>query len=475
MKLFIFCILISSFTFAQWQKVDLDVGTSNSMIKYNNNLFVGGKYKGFYISKDNGISWELSNSGINSNSFEAYSFLVQESLYACTNSGIYLFEVEKENWKQLNEFSSDALYINGDNIILGLNPSGLIYSVDNGISWHYDNENLFLDSKSIIRYKDYILAGSTSGLYKSLDSGKTWENVNSGSFLKLYNYEGKLYSSQHQNLFQSFDDGVTWESLFLSYYFSNDFVIYDDVFLASNYKKGILCKREIMPRWREANWGLDINSSRFLFIDETLIYTSNDNGLWQRPLNDFQLPELEIKDNYNFEAIAGEHFSSALYLGNHGYDTAFVSNIVSSNDLIKIKYESLIIPPDWSKYTSIDFFAEDIGETKTTITINTNTKKRVYKIDVVISVIPAEFYLKQNYPNPFNPFTIIEYSIPKSDHVRLLVYNSAGQVIKTLVDKKQIGGKHQVSFSSDGIASGVYYYQLLVNNIKETKKMVLIK
>ncbi len=47
------------------------------------------------------------------------------------------------------------------------------------------------------------------------------------------------------------------------------------------------------------------------------------------------------------------------------------------------------------------------------------------EVEVEVSV-PAKFALEQNYPNPFNPTTMIKYSIPQDQQVRLNVYNLLG-------------------------------------------------
>ena len=37
--------------------------------------------------------------------------------------------------------------------------------------------------------------------------------------------------------------------------------------------------------------------------------------------------------------------------------------------------------------------------------------------------IPKEFLLSQNYPNPFNPITSIDYNIPTSGHIEIILYD----------------------------------------------------
>ena len=98
-----------------------------------------------------------------------------------------------------------------------------------------------------------------------------------------------------------------------------------------------------------------------------------------------------------------------------------------------------------------------------------------------------DYKLYQNYPNPFNPATKIQYSIPVAalseaevPKVRIVIYDIVGREIGTLVNEEQIPGNYEVEFSihSDNgrnLSSGIYYYQLTVNNFTETKKMLLIK
>ncbi len=87
----------------------------------------------------------------------------------------------------------------------------------------------------------------------------------------------------------------------------------------------------------------------------------------------------------------------------------------------------------------------------------------------------TEFKLKQNYPNPFNPSTVINYELPESGKVVLEVYNSIGEKIATLVNKKETKGVHKVTFSAQNLPSGLYFYRISYNNKITTKKMLLLK
>ncbi|MBN2788592.1 MAG: choice-of-anchor J domain-containing protein [Candidatus Delongbacteria bacterium] len=87
------------------------------------------------------------------------------------------------------------------------------------------------------------------------------------------------------------------------------------------------------------------------------------------------------------------------------------------------------------------------------------------------------YELEQNYPNPFNPNTTINFSVPHDNSkVKLIVYNVNGQLVSTLFNGVKNLGRHSVTFDASDLNSGVYYYSLDVNGVKEsTKKMVLMK
>jgi hypothetical protein len=89
--------------------------------------------------------------------------------------------------------------------------------------------------------------------------------------------------------------------------------------------------------------------------------------------------------------------------------------------------------------------------------------------------IPSDFGLNQNYPNPFNPETVISFNLPEVSKVRLGVYNTLGELITTLADGEFSAGRHALSFSGSGLASGIYFYRLETSQFSKTMKMVLSK
>nr|HMS66301.1 T9SS type A sorting domain-containing protein [Ignavibacteria bacterium] len=112
------------------------------------------------------------------------------------------------------------------------------------------------------------------------------------------------------------------------------------------------------------------------------------------------------------------------------------------------------------------------------------TAAKLFKMNFTVGInqlsseVPEDFSLSQNYPNPFNPTTKIKFEIQKASDVKLVVYNSLGKEISTLVNKKLNAGTYETDFSGAAYNSGIYFYRLFISgekNFIETKKMILTK
>jgi hypothetical protein len=89
--------------------------------------------------------------------------------------------------------------------------------------------------------------------------------------------------------------------------------------------------------------------------------------------------------------------------------------------------------------------------------------------------LPNDFALEQNYPNPFNPTTTIKFNLPEQSNVRIDVFNTLGQQVKSLVNGEVLAGEHSVKFDASALSSGVYLYRMQAGDFNEIKKMILTK
>jgi len=81
----------------------------------------------------------------------------------------------------------------------------------------------------------------------------------------------------------------------------------------------------------------------------------------------------------------------------------------------------------------------------------------------------------RNYPNPFNPTTRILFDLSSEVNVQLSIYNSKGELVKTLVNGTQKAGSHSLEFDGSNLNSGIYFYKLTTPTSSITQKMLLVK
>ena len=94
--------------------------------------------------------------------------------------------------------------------------------------------------------------------------------------------------------------------------------------------------------------------------------------------------------------------------------------------------------------------------------------------------IASKFVLKGNYPNPFNGETYIDFFISQKQPIAIYIYNTAGELVRSLNNFLYYSGDNRVKWDSrdnngNSVPSGVYFYSLKTRNEKKTGKMILIK
>ena len=104
---------------------------------------------------------------------------------------------------------------------------------------------------------------------------------------------------------------------------------------------------------------------------------------------------------------------------------------------------------------------------------------------LLVSLTPRETELLANYPNPFNPETWIPYRLTEDAFVTLTIYDSSGQVIRTLNLGHRIASAYENRSKAiywDGrnglgerVASGIYFYTLTTGDFSATRQLVILK
>jgi len=90
-------------------------------------------------------------------------------------------------------------------------------------------------------------------------------------------------------------------------------------------------------------------------------------------------------------------------------------------------------------------------------------------------IIPTLFQLKQNYPNPFNSTTTIIFQLNKSGFIEIAIYDINSHLVDILVSGKKDAGIYQYKWEAHNLATGIYFAILRSDEIRHTKKLILVK
>ena len=127
-----------------------------------------------------------------------------------------------------------------------------------------------------------------------------------------------------------------------------------------------------------------------------------------------------------------------------------------------------------------------LGMLKTNVTSGASTLV-IYSLGVTATgadeqydLTPEQAKLLQNFPNPFNPETRIRYELPTAAQIMLEVFDVSGRLVRTFSMNQQEAGAHEVVWngkdnSGATVASGTYFYRMVIDGAASTKKMLLIR
>ncbi|HUX62051.1 MAG TPA: T9SS type A sorting domain-containing protein [Ignavibacteriaceae bacterium] len=489
------------------------------------NLYAGTN-NGVFLSTDKGSTWSLVDSGPTGS--EVSCFTVKDTIvFAGTlDRGVFISTDNGTSWSEinngLNKISVNALASIGSNIFAGFVDAGIYRSHDNGTNWTAVNTGLKeVVVNNLSLFGKTVFAGTSWNLYFSTDQGSNWiptelygKGCNSLIVMDNILFAGGDGISE---IYFSSDGGTSWKAS-LNLGLPEIYV----TCLATNGNDLIAGTKGVAPLGNFTQGGVFISTDRgnswklaglknivitALANDGSIIYAgtdqgavevSTDNGLsWTDILNvPFYITDIATRDNDLFIGVWG---GGVLYSTVNKYqwkymnaglaDTAlYVSTInvhdknvfigtkvgvyaLSNNDTswlpandglsVKSSYIYALVADDSNLYAGLQggIWRRPLSEMVDSIPINPLTT----------------FILYQNYPNPFNPSTVISYSLPERSFATLKIYDVLGREIRTLVNENQSAGTHFVTFNSEELSSGVYFYQLTAGNFVGTKKLVLIK
>lgn len=248
-------------------------------------------------------------------------------------------------------------------------------------------------------------------------------------------------------------------------------------------------------------WALQLTaqSGRFLDKDNYIGVLNGASDEWDK--NDFS--EAPFFDSFVSLYFPHEDWDTypGLYTGDfrsintegHYWDLHLKSNIPNSEIVLSLAnvqnlpIEMEVVLIDKTSRISVNLIEQNAytfiaGEegTERDFRIVVGQTDFINSNDLGFSGIPEAFTLSQNYPNPFNPETRINYELPTTSLVKIVVFNLRGQLVRTLLDAKQSAGRYTVSWdgtTDQGIpmASGVYLLRMTAGEFLNVRKMLLTK
>jgi photosystem II stability/assembly factor-like uncharacterized protein len=434
----VFCINAFSQQWVQTAGTPQGAGVTSMVVTPNNVIIVtcasysSSQPGGPRRSTDEGNTWTTNfncytartvSLGNNNSVFcSAWDFPVQfESLYKSTNDGLlwtFLYSVGTNSnniFSILPTNNDNTIYIGTRNGVLKSTNGGTVFNpVNNGIPANSWVRDLAINPNGV------IAAATTNGLFISSNSGSSWQQatgIPAGD---------TAVSVQFQTIGSL--DAVTDQNALI---------------IGTNH--GDLEKA--------------LDSSHFLIALSLYLFGDDKEILGSFPVT----PQEWLVSTFPKSTNGGGVFHTT----NSGINFSDINTGLPQNPKVSATSHTLL-GNIYKLYVGL--FENAIGGGR----IFTRTFTPI-GIKQISSEVPKGFSLSQNYPNPFNPSTNIQFAIPKSSFVRLVVYDMLGREVETLVNKELNAGTYKADWDASKYPSGVYFYKLATDVFTETKKMILIK
>ncbi len=459
---------------------------------------------GVFFSDDQGETWKataglirgIAHSVIFDKDNTGYVATWGDGIYSCNLKAANEFNTDPIIYEELTSPSNKKikqLYFVDENVGFAIGDGFLSKTTDGGISW---NEKTFSNYNFLsLVMKDLNVGWATITDNQSLlitrDGGEHWEKMN-----LIYDYNGIPFPDIGQKKLFCYKTRTD----FALYVFSDFFTpsVYKTIDLGNNWNS-----YHSLSNMFDLGCFWDLDKGAFFSKTSNKIYETNDGGKnWseKRANNVSQFKGFDFYNNvwlsYDDKILKttdrGQSWDVIYNSGSHQITDIAVMNdstylalktltasITKSNILLYTINYGHTWQPLWFDSVIVSY---SLKPNCTFVGFKSGRLLKFFKNDKITSVkeinsnlIPDNFHLSQNYPNPYNPTTTISYSIPKSSHVSLKIYDVLGNEICNLVDEEQNSGNYNFKLNLSKYSSGIYFYRLVAGEYTETKKLLLLK
>ncbi|HEX2788744.1 MAG TPA: YCF48-related protein [Ignavibacteria bacterium] len=491
--------------------------------------FISGR--GGVVSKttNSGNTWVTLNTGLNSE-YDLKKILFYNERIGIVKSdntrGILFTTNSGNNWQFVSIAIDDFCYMDSTTLIATGHLGAIYKSTNSGLNW-ISKLNSITSTRLITSYcfsdKIFYVGGVDGVIVKTTNGGSSWFKQESGlSDNRLgtpstvcgihFVNENTGMALTHTHILKTTNGGSNWNIII-----SNDSASFKSIYMINENDAFLIGSNGVFSKTTNGgtNWTQVIQNNRdyvsitfankstgYILASPSIIYKTTNSGMqWTEQSgfagnNIYFLNENTgfILDPYgpiyrttngsiNWETIqlnTGSILNDLTFTNEKtGYIVGHLSTVLlkTTNGGLNWNLEPTGLHYDagwlWgiSSYGGNAIFVGENGiikstDSNTSVFINTNSHSNT----------TYHYSLHQNYPNPFNPTTKINFEIPKSGYVTLIVYDLLGREMTRLINNEfRNSGVYEAIFDGSNFASCVYFYQLIAGESVYTKKMLLIK
>ncbi len=400
-----------------------------------------------YKTSDGGLSWQKLSTAFTTEDIIDLAVKDSQTVWIVTRTGkIFRTTSRGQNWvlqmQENNNMPRAVDFVDTLGWAVGLN--GAVYHTRNGgVTWLPQASGTTKNLMDVDFVDDQVgwAVGEDYTLLRTTDGGQTWQRITfsateSGNWYGLYTFDSlRVVICGDGWVSQTMDGGVSWSGMRKSYLSFYDVTFVDSLTgWAACGNGNVFYTNDGGQSWTEQNTNqsntlygihfLDRSTGWAVGIQGTVLETLDGGATWSK---DQSKTAIALNDIFFLDK-------------NHGWAVG------DGGVVLRGKLDPLtgMAPEAQPNQTALGY----------------------------------ELY--PNYPNPFNPTTIISFRLPRSDWVRLQIYNPRGQLVREIWRGRLPAGRH--SFQWDGrdqsgrrVSSGLYLYQLTAGSRSLTRKMLLLK
>jgi photosystem II stability/assembly factor-like uncharacterized protein len=441
------------------------------------------------------------------------------------------------NWGRVQEFYGDDLravaVIPGTNSVVAVGDGCIARSTDKGLTWTFNSDPSF-GFGGITRFAHNgttTYAVGANGAFMKKEAGSDWTRPvilsPSGyapNFRDIAYIDGVIYASGGYDFFaKSTDDGATWTEMYtitgladgiygMSWFDADNAILVgerageDVIYLTDD---GGATRNEIWWNVKSEQFNhvfFAPGQNRFGVIgaDNNAFYYTVDGGVtWLQGVEDLVSTTNDIEKVFMVDGMTawavGDNgtiakstdgganwfqqpsWTTAVELNDVYFNTLNGHGFIAGND--QTARHSTDGGTTWTDMAPVlgapgdDINAIYLNGVSNKLYIGCDNTMIQYWDNSPTGDTPMSlpFALNQNYPNPFNPSTTISFMLDRDGFVSLNVYDVAGRVVATVLNKSMTAGSYDVGFNASGLSSGVYFYKLKTADQEMTKKMILLR